>query len=92
VGGLVTRKTSQNLQEAMMANNTWHYQLMYHKVDMKSFVDGDYYAIHEYYPDKDGDSWTEAPVDVTGDSVEEVKEVLQMMLADIEKHGVKDYE
>ena len=33
-----------------MANNTWHYQLMYHKVDMSSFVDGGYYAIHEYYP------------------------------------------
>jgi hypothetical protein len=74
-----------------MANH-WHYQLMYHKVDMKSFVDGDYYAIHEYYPMEDGDGWTEAPVDVVGDSVEEVKEVLQMMLEDIEKHGVKDYD
>ena len=71
--------------------NDWHYQLMYHTVDMKSFVDGGYYAIHEYYPDIDGDDWSEAPVDVTGDTIEEVKEVLQMMLADIEKHGVKDY-
>jgi len=93
-----------------MANNHWHYQLMYHKVDMKSFVDsgylmyhkadsrmksfvdGGYYAIHEYYPMKDGDVWTETPVVVDGESVEEVKEMLQMMLADIEKHGVKDYE
>jgi len=71
-----------------MADSHWHYQLMRHKTE-----DGeDYYAIHEYYPDQDGDGWTEAPVDVTGDSVEEVKEVLQAMLEDIEKHGVKDYE
>ena len=70
-----------------MANH-WHYQLMRHK----NVVTGeDYYAIHEYYPDKDGDGWTEAPVDVTGDTIEEVKEVLQGMLEDIEKHGVKDY-
>lgn len=52
----------------------------------------DYYAIHEYYPSEDGDGWTEDPVFVDGDSVEEVKRVLQMMLEDIEKHGVKDYE
>ena len=52
----------------------------------------DYYAIHEYYPSKDGDGWTEEPIPVDGESVEEVKQVLQMMLEDIEKHGVKDYE
>ena len=70
-----------------MANH-WHFQLMRHTDDNGE----EYFAIHEYYPDQDGDSWTEAPVDVTGDSVEEVKEVLQAMLDDIEKHGVKDYE
>jgi hypothetical protein len=59
---------------------------------MKSFVDGGYYAVHEYYPDRSGGLWTENPVDVTGETIEEVKEILQMMLADIEKHGVKDYE
>ena len=79
-------------KETMMSDNTWHYQLMYHKVDMKSFVDGGYYAIHEYYPSEDGDGWTEQPIPVDGESVEEVKWVLQAMLADIEKHGVKDYE
>ena len=88
VGGLVTRKTSQNLQEAMMANNTWHYQLMRHKDE-----DGvPLFAIHEYYPSEDGDGWTEQPITVDGESVEEVKSVLLMMLADIEKYGVKDYE
>ena len=69
-------------------NNHWHYQLMRHKVEDSE----DYYAVHEYYPMEDGDGWTEAPVVVYGESVEEVKEVLQMMLEDIEKHGVKDYE
>jgi hypothetical protein len=82
---------TSDYKETVMAS-TWHYQLMYHKVDMKSFVDGGYYAIHEYYPDRDGDGWTEVPVDVTGDTIEEVKEVLQNMLEDIEKHGVIDYE
>jgi len=67
-----------------MTNNTWHYQLMHHK--------GDYYAIHEYYPSEDGDGWTEDPVFVDGNNVDEVKWVLQAMLEDIEKHGVIDYE
>jgi len=67
----------------------WHYQLMRHK----NTVSGrDYYAIHEYYPLEDGDGWTERPVFIDGDSVEEVKNVLMMMLEDIQKHGVKDYE
>jgi hypothetical protein len=52
----------------------------------------DYYAIHEYYELDDGPAWTENPVDVTGDSIEDVKKALIMMLEDIEKHGVKDYE
>jgi hypothetical protein len=96
VGGLVTRKTSQNLQEAMMANNTWHYQLMRHKASeagkMCDVPVRDYYAIHEYYPSEGGDGWTEQPIPVDGESVEEVKKVLMMMLEDIEKHGVKDCE
>lgn len=72
-----------------MANGTWHYQLMRHK---NTISDSDYYAIHEYYPMEDGDGWTERPVFIDGDSVEEVKNVLMMMLEDIQKHGVKDYE
>ena len=83
---------TESYTAAMMSDNTWHYQLMYHKVDMKSFVDGGYYAIHEYYPMEGGDGWTEQPIPVDGESVEEVKQMLQMMLEDIEKHGVKDYE
>lgn len=72
----------------MMTNNHWHYQLMRHRDDDSE----PFFAIHEYYPTEDGDGWTESPVFVDGESVEEVKQVLQMMLEDIEKHGVKDYE
>ena len=73
-----------------MTNSTWHYQLMRHKDE-----DGDMcLAVHEYYPMEDGDGWTDRPVfvDVGCKSVDDVKEVLQAMLKDIEKHGVKDYE
>ena len=69
--------------------STWHYQLMRHT---DADTGEDYYAIHEYYPLEDGDGWTERPVTVGGESVSEVINVLIMMLEDIEKHGVKDYE
>lgn len=62
----------------------WHYQLMKH--------DEDYYAIHEYYELDEGPTWTEKPVVVDGESVEDVKKTLMLMLHDIDKHGVKDYE
>jgi len=68
--------------------NHWHYQLMRHTDENGET----YFAIHEYYPLEDGDGWTERPVFIDGDSVEEVKNVLMMMLEDIQKHGVKDYD
>ena len=64
--------------------NKWHYQLMKHS-------DGSL-AVHEYYTLEDGGSWTEKPVDISGDSVQDIKESIQMILNDINKHGVKDYE
>ena len=72
---------------------TWHYQLMHHKYDEMGRED-DFYAIHEYYqlPDAVKNGWTEYPVTIQGDSPKEVKEILLMMLADLEKHGVKDYD
>lgn len=66
----------------------WHYQLMYH-----TYVDPDpgeegYYAIHEYYKMADCDHWSRNPVEVIGDSIEDVKKSLMLMLQDIDKHGV----
>lgn len=63
----------------------WHYQLM-----KQNFSGEDYYGIHEYYPDLEGgDAWTEEPVAVTGESIEDVKWALEQMLKDVDKHGVK---
>jgi hypothetical protein len=70
----------------------WHYQLMYHKHEKPVLGEEGYYAIHEYYKMDDGDGWTENPVDVTGCSIEDVKKALMLMLQDIDKHGVVDYE
>lgn len=70
----------------------WHFQLMYHKYENPHTLESDgYYAIHEYYPMEDGDVWTEDPVDITGEDIEDVKKYLLLMLQDIDKHGVKDY-
>lgn len=71
----------------------WHYQLMRHKIENPTPFTGDeYFAVHEYYPEMDdGPGWTENPVTVDGNSVEDVKKMLLLILKDIDKHGVKDY-
>jgi hypothetical protein len=63
---------------------------MKHKHDFS--CDGDYYAVHEYYDLEDEPAWTESPVMVDGCSIEDVKKSLMLMLQDIDKHGVKDYD
>ena len=64
---------------------SWHYQLMRHRD--KSL------AVHEYYISEDGSiQWTKNPISIVGDDIEEVKESIQMILNDIDRHGVKDYE
>ena len=71
----------------------WNYQLMYHKSENPVALEDDgYYAIHEYYTLEGGDTWTVQPVEVTGEDIEDVKKSLLLMLHDIDKHGVKDYE
>jgi hypothetical protein len=65
---------------------------MYHKHEKPVLGEEGYYAVHEYYEMDDGDGWTENPVDVTGCSIEDVKKALMLMLHDIDKHGVKDYD
>lgn len=67
--------------------SSWHYQLMRHK-------DGSL-AVHEYYPSDGGAGWTKEPISIVSiveDDVEDVKKMLQMMLNDIDKHGIKSYE
>jgi|TARA_R110000796_G_C14471864_1_gene425668 hypothetical protein len=62
----------------------WHYQLMKHSEDL--------YAVHEYYKGPDDAAWTESASSIEGESVEDVKQMLKMMLHDITRHGVKDYD
>ena len=69
----------------------WHYQLMYHKYSTPYLGEEGYYAIHEYFVMGDEPGWTLDPCEVTGNSVEDVKKSLLLMLNDIDKHGVKDY-
>ena len=64
--------------------SSWHYQLMRHK-DASL-------AVHEYYPSDGGAGWTIEPISIVGDDVEDVKKLIQMILADIDKHGIKSYE
>lgn len=71
-----------------MTNSTWHYQLMCHKTSQGET----YYAVHEYFPLEDGHIWTENPATVDGESKSDIIWMLNTMLADIEKHGVKDYD
>jgi hypothetical protein len=64
----------------------WHYQLM-----KRNFDGEDNYAVHEYYVIDGCKSWTNDPVTIDGESVEDVKAMLRRMIVDIEKHGVLDY-
>ena len=63
---------------------TWYYQLMKH-----TEPDGDvWYGVHEFY---DVNGYTVNPMTVMGGDKEEIKWMLEAMLEDIEKRGVKDY-
>ena len=67
-------------------DSNWHYQVMRHDDGFDVW-----YGIHEYYHLPSGPGWTMTPL-LTGESVEELKEILKMIEQDIYKHGVKDYE
>jgi len=48
-----------------------------------------WYAVHEFYGIN---AYTASPETLRGKDKEEIKWMLEAVLADIEKHGVKDYE
>lgn len=64
---------------------TWNYRIIHH--DKSDYPD---FAIHEVFYDKDGkvESWTEHPIDVSGESNAEIVRVLKMMLKDVSKYPV----
>ena len=63
----------------------WHYQVMKH-VEPDGEV---WHGVHEYYPFCDG--YTEEPI-LSGEDLEDIKQILKMIEQDIYRHGVKDYE
>lgn len=65
---------------------SWHYQLMRHVNEDSS----EWYGVHEYYDLSGTPAPSITPI-VTGENEQDVIWSLQMMLADIEEHGVKDY-
>ena len=76
------------MSEETRSGATWHYQLMKHKTEHGC----EFYAVHEYYELDTGPAWTENPVTVDGEDVDDVKRMLLCILKDIDIHGVKDYE
>lgn len=64
---------------------TWHYQLMKHTEPDGGVM----YAVHEFY---EGDGYTANPETIRGGNIDDIKWMLETVLKDIEKHGVKDYE
>lgn len=66
---------------------TWHYQLT-----RETSPQGEvFYAIREWYVFSNGkEGWTADPIEVVGDSVEDVLTTLDRMRSDVLTHGVVD--
>lgn len=58
---------------------TWNHRIIKHQKNKRT-----YYAIHEVFYDNTGKitSWTEDPVDIVGDSKNDVMRILKQMTAD----------
>ena len=67
---------------------SWRYQLVRHTEP----DDQVWYAVHKNYYRSGSDSYTVEPVSIKSEDKEDIKWMLEHMLKDIEKHGVKDYE
>lgn len=70
---------------------SWHYQVMKKEFIWPSGRKEDSYGLHEYYCIEGEPAWTEDPI-IADSSVKELKETLQRMLRDIDRHGVISYE
>ena len=65
----------------------WHYQAMRHTDENGNT----WYAIHEFYPIPDEPGWTENEIRPDGESIQDLRTQLLLMLLDIDRHGIKDY-
>lgn len=65
----------------------WNNRIVKHEKD-----DTVYYSVHEVFYKEDGGiyGYTENPITILGETVEDVKSQLEMIMKDIEKHEVID--
>ena len=65
----------------------WNNRIIKHEKDGTAW-----YSVHEVFYSESGgiNGYTEDPITILGETVEEVKSQLEMITKDIEKHEVKD--
>ena len=80
-------------QNKMENNNSTGHHTWNHRVMRRVTKYGTYYGVHEVYYDSEGkvDGYTMHPVNIAGESVEEIKEYLEMILNCLDKE-ILDYE
>lgn len=63
---------------------TWNYRIIMHDKSKPK-----YFAVHEIYYDEKGniESWTADPINITGDSKQEILKTLKHMIEDT-KHSI----
>lgn len=69
--------------------SSWRFQIFRHTDDSGEA----YLAIHEYYTLHDGsEAWTARPVPIEAETVEDLRDTLSRISADLERYGVRDYD
>ncbi len=68
---------------------TWNYRIIKHDAEKPS-----YFAVHEvFYNDKGKiTSWTENPIDIIGQSNNDIKSILKRIILDIKRPTLKESE
>lgn len=66
----------------MLSYKNWNYGIIKHKNEH-----GDYYAIYEiYYEDSGNISYTRNPIQLIGDTIEDLERTLQLISSDVKKN------
>ena len=69
----------------------WNNRIVKHKKDV-GVQSYSWYSVHEVFYNENGgiNGYTEDPISIVGETVEDVKSQLKMIMKDIEKHEVID--
>lgn len=72
---------------------SWNHRIIRHIEQRTHMDDGIYYAIHEVYYDEDGkvNGWTEEPIRIMEESLDDLKVTLQRLIESLDK-PVIDYD